>query len=301
MTILAAMSMHPDQLAVPAETVRALVDAQFPEWAALPVTEVAGAGTVNAIFRIGSEFTARFPLQPGDPKVVRAGLAREAAATAELSEAIPFRTPRPVALGDPGAGYPLSWSVQTWVPGTTADATGSDDLARDLAVLIRAMRAVDTRGRAFDGIGRGGDLRGQDDWIAHCLTESAGLLDVPALRDVWADLRTTPRREPDAMSHRDLIPGNVLVDGGRLTGVIDGGLFGPADPALDLVAGWHLLDAGPRAVFRDALGSDATEWRRGTGWAFAQAMGLPWYYRESNPRMAALGISTLDRILAART
>jgi len=28
--------------------------------------------------------------------------------------------PEPVALGEPGAGYPLPWSVPTWLPGTVA-------------------------------------------------------------------------------------------------------------------------------------------------------------------------------------
>lgn len=31
---------------------------------------------------------------------------------------------------------------------------------------------------------------------------------------------------------------------------------------------------------------------------FQQAMGLVWYYRESNPEMSALGLGTLGRILS---
>lgn len=101
------------------------------------------------------------------------------------------------------------------------------------------------------------------------------------------------------MNHGDLIPGNVLVGGGRLVGVIDVGGLGPADPALDLVAAWHLLDSGPRQVFRHEVGSAELEWSRGMAWAFEQAMGLAWYYLDSNPVMSAMGRRTLDRILAA--
>jgi aminoglycoside phosphotransferase (APT) family kinase protein len=100
------------------------------------------------------------------------------------------------------------------------------------------------------------------------------------------------------MSHRDLIPANLLVEGERLVGVLDAGRFGPADPALDLVAGWHLLDASTRAVMRQELDCGEVEWKRGAAWAFQQAMGLVWYYARSNPAMAALGRSTLDRLLA---
>jgi aminoglycoside phosphotransferase (APT) family kinase protein len=103
------------------------------------------------------------------------------------------------------------------------------------------------------------------------------------------------------MTHGDLIPGNVLVSGGRLTEILDVGGLGPADPALDLVAAWHLLEAGPRQVFRDDLGCDDLEWRRGAAWAFEQAMGAVWYYAESNPAMSRMGQRTLDRILADRS
>jgi aminoglycoside phosphotransferase (APT) family kinase protein len=86
------------------------------------------------------------------------------------------------------------------------------------------------------------------------------------------------------------------VSGGRLAGILDVGGFGPADPALDLVGAWHLLDAAPRRVLRTALGCTDLEWERGRAWAFEQAMGAVWYYRESNPAMSRMGRRTLDRI-----
>jgi len=85
------------------------------------------------------------------------------------------------------------------------------------------------------------------------------------------------------MTHGDLVPGNVLVADGRLAGVIDVGGLGPADPALDLVGAWHLLETGSREVLREDLGCDDREWERGKAWAFAQAMGLVWYYATAIP------------------
>ena len=61
------------------------------------------------------------------------------------------------------------------------------------------------------------------------------------------------------------------------------GGFGPADPALDLVAAWHLLDAGPRDLLRSTLGDGELIWRRGAAWAFEQAMGAAWYCASSHP------------------
>jgi aminoglycoside phosphotransferase (APT) family kinase protein len=115
---------------------------------------------------------------------------------------------------------------------------------------------------------------------------------------MWGVLRELPPKASDVMTHGDLIPGNVLVCDGRLAGVIDVGGLGPADPALDLVAAWHLLEAGPRQVLRDDLDCDDLEWQRGKAWAFEQAMGVVWYYVESNPAMSLMGQRTLRRILA---
>ena len=80
-------------------------------------------------------------------------------------------------------------------------------------------------------------------------------------------------------------------------GVIDVGGLGPADSALDLVGAWHLLEIGPREVLRGDLDCDDLEWERGKAWAFAQAMGLVWYYATSNPTMSFIGRRTLERLL----
>jgi aminoglycoside phosphotransferase (APT) family kinase protein len=282
--------------------VRELVDEQFPRWRDLPVKAVESPGTVNAIFRIGGQLAARFPLRPGDAAAVRQRLESEAAAARELAGRTRFATPEPVAIGEPGAGFPLPWAVQTWLPGATAD---DDDpgrsvaFAHDLAEFIGGVRAIGTDGRTFSGRGRGGDLRSHDGWMETCFERSELLLDVPRLRRLWETLRALPRGPAgDVMSHGDLIPGNVLVSGGRLAGILDVGDLGPADPALDLVAAWHLLEDVPRQALRDDLRCHDLEWERGKAWAFEQAMGLVWYYADSNPAMSRMGRRTLERIRA---
>ncbi|WP_307835266.1 aminoglycoside phosphotransferase family protein [Streptomyces adelaidensis] len=296
------MKMHANQLTVSLETVRTLVDQQFPEWRSLPVRSIAGQGTVNAIFRIGDQFTARFPLRSADVEPTRGWLESEAEAARELVGGTRFPTPEPVVLGEPGAGYPLPWSVQTWLPGVVAadeDPGESVAFAHDLADFIGELRAIDTRGRTFAGTGRGGELQSHDAWMETCFEHSEQLLDVRRLRRTWTTMRDLPRgAAEDVMTHADLIPGNVLVSAGRLAGVLDVGGFGPADPALDLVSAWHLLETGPRQILREHLGCDDLEWERGKAWAFEQAMGLVWYYVETNPAMSRLGRRTLERILA---
>jgi aminoglycoside phosphotransferase (APT) family kinase protein len=293
--------MHPNQLAVAVGTVHALVDEQFPQWRGLPIRAVVSQGTVNALFRIGENLLARFPLQAGDVASTRRWLESEAAAAGILLGRTRFRTPEPIALGEPGAGYPLPWSVQTWLPGTVAtdqDPGESVGFAHDLAEFIQGVRAIGTGGRTFSGEGRGGELPSHDAWMQTCFERSEHLLDVPRLARAWQAMRVLPRTAADVMNHRDLTPANVLVSGGRLVGVIDVGSLGPADPALDLVGGWHLLEAGPRRALRDDLGCSDLEWARGKAWAFEQAMGLVWYYLDSNPAMSLMGRRTLQRVMA---
>lgn len=293
--------MHPDELTVDVDTVRRLIAAQFPRWSDEPVHRVTGDGTVNAIFRIGDGFAARFRLTSASVDEVTEELAREAAAMSELAATIPFPTPTPLGVGTPGEGYPLPWSIQTWIPGDVATSQGlshSTTFASDIIALLRDLRAVDPHGRSFDGSGRGGELPDSDGWMEVCFRESAGLLPVDELRALWSRFRTLPRTGPDRMTHGDLTPANLLVSGERLVGVLDGGGFAAADPALDLVSVWHLFDAPARDTVRRGLDIGANEWQRGAGWAFQQAMGLVWYYRESNPGMSALGRITLTRLLA---
>ncbi len=295
------MAMHPDELDVPVDVVVRLVGEQCPQWGGLPVRRVVSTGTVNAVFRLGEDVAARFPLRARPPAEVRAWLESEVAAMGELAACSPVPTPLALAVGAPGPGYPLPWLVQTWLPGRDAavdDASRSVLFAEDLARLVTALRGAPTRGRTFAGPGRGGDLTDHDAWMDECFRRSEDLLDVVALRRLWGDLRDLPRIGPDVMSHGDLMAPNVLVDAGRLVGVLDGGGFGPADPALDLIAAWDLLEAVPREVFRRALGCGDVEWARGKAWALEQAMGLVWYYERSNPVMSSLGRRTLGRILA---
>ncbi|MCE4027061.1 phosphotransferase [Microbacterium sp. Au-Mic1] len=278
------------------------IAAAFPALAELPVHALSTPGTVNALFRIGDAHVARFPLQSAPLDDVSA----EARALDEFATCSLFPAPVVDGVIDRDEDYPSAWSVQTWIPGRTAAETLSEEdpgalplLADDLARLIGALRLTPLRGRTFDGRGRGGELHAHEEWMAECFARSGHLLDVPAACALWERLSRIPHPSTEVMSHKDLIPPNLLVsDDRRLAGVLDGGSFGAADPSLDLVVAWHLLGLDDRRRLRAALGCDDDEWRRGAAWALQQAMGLGWYYERTNPVMAALGLRTMRRLLA---
>ncbi len=289
--------MHDGQLNVGTELAGELIARDFPSLAGAPLSQVDGAGTVNTVFRVGDDIAARFPLEGTAAAVLEA----EARGLGQFAEASTVAAPRPLGVGAGHQAYPSAWSLQTWVPGAVADPArfaASAALADDLAELILALREVPVGDRVFDGRGRGGELTDHDEWMVHCLSQSKGIVDTEGVTALWSRLRGAPSAGPHVMSHRDLIPANLLVSDGRLTGVLDGGGFGPADRALDLVAAWHLFDSPGRRRLREATGATETEWLRGAAWALQQAMGLVWYYETSNPTMAALGRSTVSRLLS---
>jgi aminoglycoside phosphotransferase (APT) family kinase protein len=291
--------MHTDQVDVAVDTVRRLVADQFPQWRTLPVHPVASDGTVNALFRLGAEVVLRFPLRPGSD--VRDALVREQEYARLVSAHVPLEVPTPIALGEPGHGYPSAWAAYRWIPGTPvagAKVHDLDGLARDLAGFVGAFHDVPTGGRRWDGTGRGGPLRHLDDDVRRALAESTQLTDTDRLGELWSHcLAAPPGPGPDVLIHADLMPGNLLVRDGRLSAVIDLGTVGVGDPAVDLMPAWNMLPTGARETFRRELNADDATWDRGRGWAIAQAIiALP-YYVETNPGMAETARRTLAALL----
>nr|WP_315527415.1 phosphotransferase [Carnobacterium maltaromaticum] len=75
--------------------------------------------------------------------------------------------------------------------------------------------------------------------------------------------------------HGDIAVGNLLVNDGHLSGVIDFGILGTGDPACDLVMAWTFFDSKSRKAFKEEMGLDDTTWQRGKGWALWKALITP--------------------------
>lgn len=294
------MRMHADQVDVTASEVAALVAAQFPRWRHLPVRPLTSHGTVNALFRLGDDLVLRFPLRPGTDPTRHDELRREQDHARRIAAHVPLPVPQPLALGAPGEGYSGWWSVYRWIPGETAggDTIGDPDgFARELAGFVTALHAMDTGGRTWDGVSRGGPLPAQDEEVRQALAASTGLVDTARLARIWAQCRDAAPASADVWIHADLMPGNLLVRDGRLAAVIDLEALAVGDPAVDLMPAWNLLPTGAREVYRRALGVDDATWQRGRGWAIVQAIVALPYYVDTNPVMAATARATLAAIL----
>lgn len=280
--------MHPGQHPVDEGLVRRLVAGQFPQWAGMPVERFPSGGTVNAMYRLGEDMVVRLPLVKGgadDAVTEREWLPR-------LAARLPVAVPEVLGAGVPAEGFSRPWSVYRWLPGENPEPGALGDplaLAADLAGFVRAMRGVTLPGAPKAH--RGGPLAALDAETRAAVEELRGIpaegVDCDAALAVWEDTLRVPDRDgPPVWLHADLMPGNLLVDGGRLTSVIDFGCVGTGDPACDLFPAWNLLPAGARDVFREALGVDDATWIRGRGRTLSQALiALP-YYRTTNRVMA---------------
>jgi aminoglycoside phosphotransferase (APT) family kinase protein len=210
----------------------------------------------------------------------------------------------PLFRGEPGAGYPYPWSVYRWLDGHNAAQEPPADLNQagvELAQFLLALQSIDPTGgppAAEHGL-RGAPLSGRDAATRQAIDNLEDMIDAGAATAVWeAALRAGEWRHLPVWFHGDLLPGNLLVSGGRLSAVIDWGGLGVGDPACDLVIAWALFSGASRAAFRAALGVDDATWVRGRGHALSQALIFIPYYRHTNPLGVAYHRRTLDAVLA---
>jgi aminoglycoside phosphotransferase (APT) family kinase protein len=271
--------MHSDELEIDEQLVRRLLREQFPEWAELLLRRIEPSGTVNAIFRLGTELAVRLarregPTEPGSDELNW---------LPTLAPLLPVDIPVPVAQGRPTGDYPWFWEIHTWVEGDTVPVEDIDAIqaARDLATLIAALQTLDPAGAPQ---GRGIPLAERDKEIRHWLARFEG---EPAVTVEWERaLAAPPWDDPPVWHHGDLDARNWLVRDGRIRGVIDWGSMGVGDPACDVMVAWKLHSTAARDAFREALPTDDATWERARGWVLSQAVAILAYYTpENNPTL----------------
>jgi aminoglycoside phosphotransferase (APT) family kinase protein len=276
--------MHP----IDDDLVRRLIAGQFPQWAGLPLQRWPSGGTVNAMYRLGDHMVVRLPLVQGGADDV----SMEQGWLPRLAPHLPTRIPEVLGAGQPAEGYPWPWSVYRWLAGKHPEEGALSEpvlLAEDLAEFVAAMRSLTLPGAPKAH--RGGPVASLDVETRAAIEELHGIpqegVDCDAATAVWDETLQAPGWDgPPVWLHADLMPGNLLMDGGRLASVIDFGCAGVGDPACDLLPAWNLLPGDAREVFREALAVDDATWIRGRGRTLSQALiALP-YYRRTNPAMA---------------
>jgi aminoglycoside phosphotransferase (APT) family kinase protein len=289
--------LHADEFQIGTRLVTGLIAAQFPQWSRLPLRRATSVGTVHALYRLGEDMVVRLPRGMISVEEVD----KEHHWLPRLAPRLPVAIPLPLGRGEPTGEYPSPWSVYRWLdgenpaPGQLADPAG---LALDLVAFITALRGLDPQDAPSSGRGQR-TLASLDSQVRASTEQSRGLIDTGAATSAWeAALRAPAWDGQEVWVHADLQPGNVLVQGGRLSAVIDFGSLGLGDPASDVNVAWSLLPPEARDVFRAALGVDDATWARARGLALAIALAALPYYQHSNPVFAGIARFSIGEVLS---
>lgn len=231
-------------------------------------------GWDNRTYRLGEELTARLPTHESYTAAVH----KEHEWLPVLAPSLPVQIPEAVAKGEPGGGYPHPWAVRRWIAGETASyetIADLDDFARSIAEFILALQSVDATGGP--AAGAHSFHRGAPPEFYHAETMRAldvlkDRIDTDTAREVWETALSTSWDRPPVWFHGDIASGNLLVQGGRLSAVIDFGTSGVGDPACDLVIAYTFFSGISRDTFRTAVAQSDATWARARAWALWKAL-----------------------------
>ena len=305
--------IHDDEPDTSEAVVRTLLSTECPQWANLGLQYLDSSGTQHAMWRgrvVGSgDIVVRLPRSSGAAE----GADREHQLLQHL-EATPLTSvveiPQLLHVGRPHELYPHRWSVLAWLDGGdawTARHEIDDDSPRLAARLAELVTAIGGLGHGLPvpkrAVGDAGILiRPHIDLLLEQLDRagpSAGhLFDVERVRQLAAEAYALDDPTTTCFIHDDLIPGNLLVQEGYVTGVIDWESAYYGDPARDLAPAWSILGPKSRQVFRKELAPDEATWARGRALELGHAVDAVLHYL---PRRHAVGdvmAATLNRILA---
>ena len=290
----AQVKMHEGEIDIDAALVKRLLVEQFPHLAEKSITVVRSTGTLNAIYRLGSDLYVRLSRVAEWAESIE----REWTWLPNLAPHLSLNIPKPLARGNPTSWYPYPWAIYHWIDGTPYQDDLIDDerqVAHELVNFILELRSVDKLGAP-----RGGrsPLIELDVETRAAIVSAHGMIDTGAVSSAWTRALQAPSWDENPVwIHGDLIKSNLLVRGGRLHAVIDFGGAGIGDPAMDVIPAWSVFNKLGREIFRTALNVDDDTWCRARSYALHQALLIIPYYRDTNPEFVTMAKWTVDEIL----
>jgi aminoglycoside phosphotransferase (APT) family kinase protein len=256
--------------------VAALLRDQHPDLADLPLAIVA-SGWDNVVVRLGELLAVRLPRRAAAAALIEHEQRWLPEIAHRVAAIVPV--PDPVRTGRPALGYPWSWSVVRWLPGTPAgERAGGVQVAEALAAFVELLHVPAPPDAPVNPV-RAVPLATRSDSVLTRLATA----DVPRARElaaVWRTAAALPAYAgPPVWVHGDLHPFNVLVDtapdgGTRLSAVVDFGDVTAGDPAVDLATAWLTLDREARRTFRTRVAADDDTWERARAWAVSIGSAL---------------------------
>ncbi|MBR4888942.1 MAG: phosphotransferase [Clostridia bacterium] len=292
------MKMHEGELTLSRETIQALLAAQCPQYAALPLSEKDYGGTMNHIYRLGEDKLLRLPRMPGDKT-----LEKEIRWINHLQPQFEVRFPAPLFVGAPTETYPCVWAVFDWIPGTPCGEMTTDEeisLARELAAFVNTLHALPVPEEAPRAGRKPLAVLYEEtkQAIEECRPFYTEPAEETAVCALWEEAMHIPVWDGQRrFIHADLLKTNILQENGRLQAILDFGSVGAGDPAMDLTPAWTVFGPAGRAEFRSLLSYDEAYWQRARAYALHQALLIIPYYVHSYPEFTAMALNTVRQIL----
>jgi aminoglycoside phosphotransferase (APT) family kinase protein len=225
---------------------------QFPELSADGLRPLA-FGWDYTIWVVEERYAFRFPRR----EVVLPGLDRELRVLPKLAILLPLPVPVPRFVGAANERFPWPFYGADLLPGRELAEAGLDDdqrleVALGLAGFLRALHDAELDEPLPDDANRRADMPHRAGLVREQLAE-LGWHD-PGAERLLAEAERLPPPQQVAVVHGDLHVRQVLVEGTRLTGVIDWVDVCRSDPAIDLSLYWSFVPAAGRSAFLDAYG-----------------------------------------------
>ena len=142
-----------------------------------------------------------------------------------LAKRLSVNIPAPIKMGNPSADYPYPFSIYKWLSGKSINLLTlidqeKEQLAFDMAKFLKELQSIsDIEGPepGQHNWWRGDHVSIYDKGAREQIAELANFIDAPRALALWD-------KKP-VWIHEDFAIGNILMDGGKLSAVIDfGGL-----------------------------------------------------------------------------
>ena len=265
-----------DQLIIPTlELAHKLIAEQFPEYANLPITSVEKQGHDNRTYRLGNDLLIRMPTAENYALKVP----KEQELLPKLAPHLSIDIPVPIKMGIPCKDYPYPFSIYKWLDGTSINLLALDDeakekLAIDLARFLKELQSIHGIQGPEPGQHnwwRGDHVSVYDQGAREQIAKLADIINTDRAIKLWDQACKTSWNKTPVWIHGDLAVGNMLINDGKLSAIIDFGGMALGDPACDLVIAWTFFTGKSRDIFIQDMSLDQDTWARARGWALWKA------------------------------
>lgn len=278
---------------VDATRARELIRARFSKLAADDV-QLVSEGFDYSVYRVDGEWAFRFPRRD----VVVPGTELEMRVLPTLAKHVPVGVPVPVFMAEPGDDFRWPFYGAPYLTGV--EATGLEVDAVALARALRALHDQATFAAVADALPADPQHRVDMELRVVRTREQLKAIDIDG---DW--LLTRAERLPPplhtAVCHGDLHMRQLLVDGGKLSGIVDWVDLCRSDPAVDLSVAWSTLEDRARSTFFDAYGEidEERQLRARVVAASLCAMLVSWARADNVPLVERAARDGVERAVAA--